>query len=158
VSSSLTFRLTVASGTPRSRLAAEKLPLSTTLRRIVMASRRSTIIPWGENCIPNNSWLSFLTEQTMSLPVRAEAPFWKGETHGPSCHPHPRRCPRGLEADLGCRAQAARCCPEHVPPDRPKSGRAAGLHRQQRRADQDARRQDPRADRTGRRAGGRLRL
>jgi hypothetical protein len=52
----------VASGTPRCRLAAEKLPLSTTLKKIVMASRRSMIIPFLKNYFPKNRALSFPTE------------------------------------------------------------------------------------------------
>ena len=74
-----------------------------------------------------------------------------------SCHPRPRRRSRGLQANPGCCSQAARCRPEHVPSDRPKSGRAAGFT-----ANNGALTKTldvkTREDRTGRRAGERLRL
>ena len=51
-SSSFTLRLTVASGMPNCRLAAEKLPASATRSTIDIASRRSMIIPFNGNGFP----------------------------------------------------------------------------------------------------------
>ena len=66
-SSSETLRLTVASGTLSLRPAAERLPVSTTLSRIDMASRRSMRLPSFERTPPDTgAYLNDLEEASFS--------------------------------------------------------------------------------------------
>src|ERR1700691_6691513 len=95
------LRLTVGSGTPSLRPAAERLPASTAESKSDMASRRSTTLPKSERKRFDNTILLFSVECHM-FGVSANSSRPEEEpAHVPHQHPDPRICALGLKAAIG---------------------------------------------------------